>query len=347
MKSIKGTKIFERSEIKEAANLLQQGKLVAFPTETVYGLGANALDEAAVRSIFTAKGRPADNPLIVHIAKQEELKSLVKGELTEDVKRLISNFWPGPLTIVLSKNAKVPAVTTGGLETIAVRMPQHPVALELIEATQLSIAAPSANLSGKPSPTLVKHVIDDLAGKVDGILAGGQTGIGVESTVVDLSQVKPVLLRPGGVTYEELTDILGKVEIDPTVEAKLSNDDQQAISPGMKYKHYSPQAEVILVEGRTEEIPTKIKELIGAHSAQKVGVMATKEFSNYYQDVTVKEMGSRSNLAEISTNIFKLLREFDAEGIDEIIVEGLPVEGLGLAIMNRLRKSAAYQIIEV
>ncbi|MCK8816410.1 L-threonylcarbamoyladenylate synthase [Natroniella sulfidigena] len=347
MKSIEGTKIFDDSEIKEAADLLQQGKLVAFPTETVYGLGANALDEAAVKSIFTAKGRPSDNPLIVHIAEQEELKSLVRGELTGDVKQLIANFWPGPLTIVLPKNNTVPAVTTGGLETIAVRMPQHPVALKLIKAAQLPVAAPSANLSGKPSPTLVEHVIDDLAGKIDGILAGGQTGIGVESTVVDLSHSTPVLLRPGGVTYEQLTEILGEVEIDPTVEAKLANNDQQAISPGMKYKHYSPQAEVILVEGKIEKISDKIKELIAENYEFKVGVMVTNEFSNYYQNVTVKEMGSRSDLVEISTNIFKLLREFDDEGVDKIIVEGLPVEGLGLAIMNRLRKSAAYQIIEV
>ncbi|WP_408955444.1 L-threonylcarbamoyladenylate synthase [Natroniella sp. ANB-PHB2] len=347
MKLIEGTKIFKKSEIEEAAKLLQQGRLVAFPTETVYGLGANALDKAAVKSIFTAKGRPSDNPLIVHIAEQKELKSLVKRKLTEDVRELITNFWPGPLTIVLKKDDKVPAVTTGGLETIAVRMPQHPLALELIKAAQLPIAAPSANLSGKPSPTLFEHVIDDLVGKIDGVLAGGQAGIGVESTVVDLSREKPVLLRPGGVTYEELSEILGEVKIDPTVETKLVNDDQRAISPGMKYKHYSPQAEVILVEGRVEEIPIKIKELISENSDLKVGVMATNEFSDYYKGVTIKEMGSRSNLAEISTNIFKLLREFDAEGVDKIIVEGLPIKGLGLAIMNRLRKSAAYQIIEV
>ncbi|TDX59157.1 L-threonylcarbamoyladenylate synthase [Orenia marismortui] len=347
MKVIKGTKVFNITELKEAANLLTRGRLVSFPTETVYGLGANALQEKSVREIFNAKGRPADNPLIIHIAKKEDINNLISKELSVLAKKLINKFWPGPLTIVLSKDNKIPEITTGGLETVAIRMPNHPIALKLIEEAGVPIAAPSANLSGKPSPTLAEHVIEDLAGTIDGIIDGGQTGVGLESTVIDMSKNTPVLLRPGGVTYEELVDVLGEVDIDPAVSSKGENEAKRAISPGMKYKHYAPEAEVILIEGKSDKVKDKIEELINTYQDLKLGLMITKELRGNYSNVNLKYMGSRDNLAEVSQNIFKLLRDFDNEGVDKILVEGIVTEGLGLAIMNRLRKSAGYQIIEV
>ncbi|PRX35774.1 translation factor SUA5 [Orenia metallireducens] len=347
MRSIKGTKVFSEKEIKDATELLRAGELVAFPTETVYGLGANALDERAVKSIFTAKGRPSDNPLIIHIGEEKDIENLISEGVPQLAKKLMDKFWPGPLTLILPKSQKVPEVTTGGLNTVAVRMPDHPIALKLIKETGLPLAAPSANLSGKPSPTLAEHVIEDLAGRVAGIIDGGQTGLGVESTVVDLSREVPILLRPGGVTYEELLAELGQVQIDPVVKSKFANESKAAISPGMKYRHYAPQAEVILIEGKEDKIKDKIKKLINANEDKKIGVMVSKELEDYYSGVNVKIMGSKDNLIEISQSIFKLLREFDEEGIERILIEGLELKGLGLAIMNRLRKSAAYQIIEV
>ncbi len=349
MELVEGTKIFNEEELKEAAQLLASGRLVAFPTETVYGLGGNALDTDAVKEIFKAKGRPADNPLIVHIARKKDINNLVKGEISKLAQRLIDKFWPGPLTLILPKAEEIPDITTGELKTVAVRMPSHPVALELIKDAQVPIAAPSANLSGRPSPTLAQHVIKDLAGRIAGIVDAGQTGIGIESTVLDLSQNIPTVLRPGGITYEELTEVIDGVRIDPAVKAKLERGSVKAISPGMKYKHYAPKADVILVEGKSTDVIYKIKQLMDLEDETKVGIMITSEASGYYKDeeVIIKVMGSRSNLKEVSSNIFKLLREFDQEGVNKIFVEGLPLTGLGLAIMNRLRKSAGYQIVEV
>ncbi len=347
MNSIKNTKIFNENEVDSAAELLSAGELLAFPTETVYGLGADALNPRTVNNIFVAKGRPADNPLIIHIADQADLKMLTDQEISPLIKKVIDQFWPGPLTIVLKKSSLVPEVTTGSLDTVAIRMPNHPIALRLIKEAGVPVAAPSANLSGKPSPTLADHVIEDLAGRIDGILDGGQTGIGLESTVMDLSKEVPTLLRPGGVTYEELTEVLGRVEIDPAVESKLDDISKKAISPGMKYKHYAPQAEVLLLEGDSSKIKRKIKEIINKNSNKKIGVMITIESIDDYEQAIVKIMGSRDDLSKVSQNIFKLLREFDADGVDQILIEGLVTEGLGLAIMNRLRKSAGYQILEV
>ncbi|MGM0501236.1 MAG: L-threonylcarbamoyladenylate synthase [Bacillota bacterium] len=341
----KNTKILNKNELKEAAILLQQGQLVAFPTETVYGLGANALDAEAVTSIFQAKKRPADNPLIVHIANKDQITELISGSLSVQAQKLIAEFWPGPLTLVLKKKSQVPEITTGGLDTVAVRMPGHKLALELIERAAVPIAAPSANLSGSPSPTLAQHVIDDLAGRIAAVVDGGPTGIGVESTVLDLSGAAPTLLRPGGVTYEQLVNLLGEVKMDAAVKAKMNQTANKAISPGMKYKHYAPQAEVVLVEGEANAVANKIKNL--AELETKAGIMASEEYEQEYSSGVVKVMGSRNDLAEISANIFKLLREFDRLGVDKIFIEGLPEHGLGLAIMNRLRKSAGYQIIEV
>ena len=337
MEIIKETKILMPTELKIAADLLQSGQLVAFPTETVYGLGADALNSEAVSNIFAAKGRPVDNPLIVHIAEFDALESLITGQLPTAAQQLIEEFWPGPLTVVLPKHDRVPAVTTGGLETIAVRMPAHPLAQQLIAQAEMPVAAPSANLSGRPSPTLAQHVIDDLAGRIEAVVDGGQTGIGVESTVVDCSQEVPTLLRPGNVTYGELKKVLGQVEVDDGVAAEMTTD--QPLAPGMKYKHYSPQTEVILVEGTADQIADKIKQLI-ANQEEKLGIMATSEHVGHYKNCLVKDMGSRDDLREISNHIFKLLREFDRADVNKIVVEGVSDSGLGLAIMNRLRKAA-------
>ncbi len=345
MRQEKGSKIFNKNELGRAAKLLQQGKLVAFPTETVYGLGANALDGQAVRAIFSAKGRPADNPLIVHIANRDDIEKLTANPLSEVAEKLIAEFWPGPLTLVVNKSEQVPEITTGGLETVAVRMPDHKLARELINRAGVPLAAPSANLSGKPSPTVAEHVITDLAGEIAGVVDGGRTGIGVESTVLDLSDHPPTLLRPGGVTYEQLQEVLDVVEIDPAVRAKVNQESQGAISPGMKYKHYAPDAEVILVEGAAGDVANKINELVATED--NVGIMASEEYQASYQHGLVKVMGSRSDLDEIGANIFKLLRDFDKLKVAKIFIEGLPETGLGLAIMNRLRKSAGYQIINV
>lgn len=344
MQEKNGSKIFAKTELNRAARLLQKDKLVAFPTETVYGLGGNALNKEAVKSIFEAKGRPADNPLIVHIAERDSIQGLTLNSLSQAAKNLMAKFWPGPLTLILKKSKKVPEITTGGLDTVALRMPNHSLALKLIQLAGVPLAAPSANLSGRPSPTLAEHVITDLAGRIDGIVDGGQTGIGVESTVLDLSAEKPTLLRPGGITYESLKEELSSIEIDPAVKTKFNGTAKEALAPGMKYKHYAPRAEVRIIEGKEADIAAKIKQL--ARQEEKVGIMASAEYQDYYEQGLVKVMGSRNNLSEISNNIFKLLREFDDLGVDKILIEGLPEDGLGLAIMNRLRKSAGYQIIE-
>ncbi|SJZ48319.1 L-threonylcarbamoyladenylate synthase [Selenihalanaerobacter shriftii] len=351
MEFLKGTKIFKVNDsnaILECSNILREGGVVAFPTETVYGLGANALDSKAVKRIFKAKGRPADNPLIVHIADLKQLNDLVT-KIPKEVKLLSQKFWPGPLTLVLKKEDVVPEITTGGLDTVAIRLPGHDVALNLLQKSQLPIAAPSANLSGRPSPTTAQHVIADLAGRIEAVIDGGPTGIGVESTVISLVEEPPTLLRPGGITYEELKDLLGEVDIDSAVEAEIEDENRLALSPGMKYKHYSPDAEVLVIEGQRTKIANEIMTLTDQYLEEglNVGVMATKENSDSYTKSQVKVMGNRSNLMEISSNIFRLLREFDEMEVDIILVEGLSTIGLGLAIMNRLRKAAGYQIINV
>ncbi len=323
-------------KIRIAARLILEGKLVAFPTETVYGLGADALNENAVRRIFEAKGRPADNPLIVHIADFKDLEKLAR-EIPEEARLLAEKFWPGPLTLVLPKREEVPAVTTGGLDTVAVRMPAHPIALALIRAST-PIAAPSANISGKPSPTLAEHVVDDFYGKIEAIIDGGETKIGVESTVIDLSSERPTLLRPGGLPLEEIERVIGEVEIHPAVRGKLVD---VAKSPGMKYKHYSPNAQVIVVEGKRDNVRRKINELIAEYRGRglRVGVMATEE----YEADEFFHLGRTEG--EVARNLFKALRELDKRGVDVIIAEGVEERGLGFAVMNRLRKAAGYRIV--
>ncbi|MCX8153138.1 MAG: L-threonylcarbamoyladenylate synthase [Candidatus Bathyarchaeota archaeon] len=335
-------------KIQVAAGIIRKGGLVAFPTETVYGLGADALNPDAVLALFKAKNRPLDNPPIVHI---ENINTVY--ELTEYVPPkavlLMKQFWPGPLTLIFHRSKRVPDVTVAGLETVAIRMPQHAVALALIRASGCAIAAPSANLAGKPSPTSAKHVLADLDGRIDMVLDGGSTRIGVESTVLDLSLDPPIVLRPGGTPVEALRKVLGDVQLHPFVVAEKEVLVEKARSPGMRYRHYAPNAKVILVEGQLQAVIAKIKELIGSYRREgvKVGVLATDEtIANYEADV-VKSLGSRFNLTAIAQNLFRLLREFDYEGVDVVIAEGVPIEGLGLAVMNRLRKASGYNILKV
>lgn len=330
----------DEKRIKVAAKLIREGKLVAFPTETVYGLGADALNSKAVRRIFEAKGRPADNPLIVHIADFNQVHELVK-EVPSEVELLAKHFWPGPLTVVLPKRENVPKITTGGLEMVAIRMPAHEIALGLIRASKRPIAAPSANISGKPSPTLAEHVVDDFYGIIECIIDGGETTIGVESTVIDLTTKPPTLLRPGGLPMEEIERIIGKIKIHPAVKGKEVN---LAKAPGMKYKHYAPNAQVVVIEGVREKVKGKITELLIEYKKQgmKVGVMATGDF--YEADAYVNLGNSEK---EIARNLFKALRELDRSGVDIILAEGIEEKGLGLAVMNRLRKAAGYKIVKV
>ncbi|MCX8171014.1 MAG: L-threonylcarbamoyladenylate synthase [Candidatus Bathyarchaeota archaeon] len=337
----------ERKKIELAADVIRRGGLVAFPTETVYGLGANALNSEAVRNIYLAKMRPMDNPIIVHVARREDVYRLAI-EVPEEAEKLMRYFWPGPLTLILKASEIVPRITTGGLDTVAIRMPRHKVALALIEASGTPIAAPSANLAGRPSPTMAEHVIQDLYGRIDVILDAGPTNIGVESTVIDLTFNPPQILRPGGVTYEELKSVLGKVRVHPAAVSKSEVHIEKARSPGLKYRHYAPKAETIVVEGEFDAIVKKVMELARKHigEGKRVGILATDESLREYGLGVVKSMGSRSDLSSIAKNLFKLLREFDDEGVDIIIAEGLPQDGLGLAVMNRLRKAAGYNIIE-
>ena len=337
----------EPEKIHEAAKIIKAGGLVAFPTETVYGLGADALNEDAVLKVFTAKNRPLDNPPIVHIASIPEVHPLV-FELSKKATLVMEKFWPGPLTLIFKRSNSVPKTTVAGLDTIAIRMPKHRVAHELIKESHTPIAAPSANLSGKPSPTTAQHVYEDLNGRIDAILDGGATHIGVESTVVDLSTSPPVLLRPGGTTFETLKEVLPDLVLHPFVDAEVELPLEKIQSPGMKHKHYAPRVDVILVEGNIEAVVYKIRSLTEAYvkKGNKVGLLATDETLSAYQAYIVKSMGSRHNLNSIAKNLFRLLRELDGEGVDVVLAESVPIEGLGLAVMNRLRKASGYHIIK-
>jgi L-threonylcarbamoyladenylate synthase len=338
----------EDESIRAAAAIIKAGGLVAFPTETVYGLGADALNADAVLALFAAKNRPLDNPPIIHVENTVDVYKLTE-EVSAKAEQLMKEFWPGPLTLVFKRSQDVPEVTVAGLDTVAVRMPKHNVALALIKASGCPIAAPSANLAGKPSPTTAKHVFDDLNGRIDAILDAGPTRIGVESTVLDVSVDPPLLLRPGGTSVEALQKVLGEVELHPFVAAEAEISSEKARSPGMKHKHYAPKAQVILVEGAVPVMMSKIKELIGACWMQnrRVGVLATDETAWAYEADVVKSLGSRRNVDAMAANLFRLLREFDSENVDVIIAEGVPSEGLGLAVMNRLRKASGYNIVKL
>jgi len=327
-------------QIIEAAQKLKQNEVVAFPTETVYGLGGNAKSDEAVLKIFEAKGRPGDNPLIIHIANREQIHSFVK-EIPDQAKVLMDAFWPGPLTIILEKkDGMLSEKATAGLSTVAVRMPDHPVALALIEASGLPLAAPSANLSGKPSPTTADHVADDLTSRIAGIVNGGATGVGLESTVVDCTGVIPAILRPGGVTKEQLEEVVGEVSVDPA----LKDSDQAPKSPGMKYRHYAPNAPFYLVDGTREEIQQLVIEK--RSEGLKVGVMTTKENKEFYDSDKVIPCGERARLETVAEALYDTLRAFNQEDLDIIFGEIFPEHGVGQAIMNRLSKASGLPLIK-
>jgi L-threonylcarbamoyladenylate synthase len=347
------TEIFSMDEnnindglLKKAGSIVREGGTVIFPTETVYGLGANALDANAVKKIFEAKGRPSDNPLIVHVADYDGILPLV-SEVNDRAKALIKHFMPGPITIIMKRSEAIPDEVTAGLDTVGIRMPSHKIASRFIKLTGIPIAAPSANISGKPSPTRAEHVIHDMDGKVDAIIADGPSGVGVESTVVDVTGEIPMILRPGGITLEDLRSVLGRVEVDPAVLKKPSKN-LVARAPGMKYKHYSPDAEVVIVSGPENAVAEKINELSKEDMAagKKVAVLACYETKKLY-DIVVIILGSRKDKLSISENLFDALRKLDDMGIDKAYAEAVDEEGLGLAIMNRLKKAAAYKIIRV
>ncbi|ASA97077.1 translation factor, Sua5 family [Anoxybacillus flavithermus TNO-09.006] len=323
-------------QVKQAAAYLQRGELVAFPTETVYGLGANAMSTAAVENIFVAKGRPSDNPLIVHIATTEQLHDIA-CDIPPVAYTLIEHFWPGPLTLVLSKKDAVSPRVTAGLNTVAVRMPNHPIALALIQASGLPIAAPSANRSGRPSPTTAKHVLDDLDGRIAAVVDGGATGVGVESTVIDCTSAIPTILRPGGVTKEEIERVIGAVDIDRALVEK------EAVpkSPGMKYTHYAPKAPLVVVYGS----PSFLQQVVNEKRASgfTVGVLTTEERRDTYEADVVIACGRRSDLRTVAKQLYDALRAFDETHVHFIYSEAFPNEGIGVAIMNRLLKAAGYQ----
>lgn len=333
----------EREAIAEAAEVIRAGGLVAFPTETVYGLGADALNERAVRRIFEVKGRPPDNPIIVHVADKDSIY-LLAAEVPPAAEELISRFWPGPLTLVLKRTELVPPITCGGLETVAVRMPAHRVALDLIRESGVPIAAPSANLSGSPSPTTAEHVLRDLGGRIEMVLDGGPTEIGVESTVIDLTVDPPELLRPGGVPVEEIEGVLGRVSVTEAARG-LGSFSGRPRSPGMKYRHYAPRCRVVLVEGDPVSVRRKVAELVAELTSQgkRVGVLALDGAE--YPGAEVIDLGPRSDLRRVARSLFTSIRELDERGVDVIVAEGVEERGLGLAIMNRLRKASGGETI--
>lgn len=334
-----------REFIQQAGKFLKEGKSIAFPTETVYGLGGNALDPHASAKIYEAKGRPSDNPLIIHIADMDDLPYIVK-EVSEQAKALAKTFWPGPLTMIFKKSDVVPYETTGGLETVAVRMPNHPIALELIRQGGKYVAAPSANTSGRPSPTCAKHVIEDLKGRVDVIIDGGDVGIGLESTIIDMSVEVPTILRPGAITQEMLQQVIGDVLVDPGLQVDKHTKPK---APGMKYKHYAPKAELIIIEGEIDKVVETINQMVlkDKKDGKKSGVIGTDDTIHLYQSQVVKSIGTRKKEETIAKHLYGVLREFDEIDIDRIYSESFKTPKLGQAIMNRLLKAAGHHVIKV
>lgn len=345
-KIIKGEEAQNRQIIEEAAAILRDGGLVAFPTETVYGLGADALNPEAAGKIYQAKGRPSDNPLIVHISCMEDLQKIA-AHVPAQARQLAGHFWPGPLTMIFEKREIVPAETTGGLDTVAVRMPSHPAALALIRAAGGYIAAPSANTSGRPSPTLAEHVAQDMEGRIPMILDGGAVGIGIESTIVDFSEEIPMVLRPGYVTPRMIKEVIGEIRIDPG----LLGDDLsiRPKAPGMKYKHYAPKAELVLVNGAQEKVQQTINDLTrkAVESGKAAGVIGTDESCGCYYYGIVKSIGTRNDEDTIARHLYGILREFDEQNVDVIYSESFSTPRIGQAIMNRMLKAAGHQVIEV
>ena len=335
-------------QLKEAARILQNGGLVAFPTETVYGLGGNALDPNASAAIYAAKGRPSDNPLIVHIADLDALTVLAK-EVPDTAYQLAEHFWPGPLTMLLNKSDIVPKETTGGLETVGIRMPSHPVARALIKESGVYIAAPSANRSGRPSTTRGEHVIADLNGRVDMILDAGHVTIGLESTIVDLTSSVPLILRPGYITKEQIAEVIGAVEYDKAVLKRRKDDTIVARAPGMKYRHYAPKGDMVIYKGTAERVIAVINSLAAEYAAngERVGILASDETAERYQCSTVLRLGSHDDDEEAALRLFDCLREFDDLGITKILSESFDKGPLAQAIMNRLLKASGYQMVEL
>lgn len=337
--------------LSDASKCLKNGGLVAFPTETVYGLGADALNETAAKRIYAAKGRPSDNPLIVHIARVEDMEVL--GYPNDMAYALAQAFWPGPLTMILPKRDIVPGGTTGGLQTVAVRMPSHPVALQLIRQSGVYVAAPSANTSGRPSPTKAEHVVEDMTGRIEYIVDGGAVGIGIESTIVDVTGSVPAILRPGFITKKMLEQIVGEVAMDPALERPMEGLRPKA--PGMKYTHYAPKGELSLVESSEDTGQEKVIETIcrladaQREKGNRVGIMAPEETLFAYEghaDVLVC-IGARCKQDTIAAGLYGALREFDTAGADYIYAESFRGDGLSYAIMNRLLKAAGQRIIQV
>ena len=339
--------IINNEVIKTAADVIRRGGLVAFPTETVYGLGGDAFDETAASRIYEAKGRPSDNPLIIHISDVKDLER-VCDNVPQEAYMLADKFWPGPLTIILKKNGKVPMSVTGGLDTVAVRLPSHHVARAIIAESGTLIAAPSANLSGRPSPTVGSHVAEDLDGRIDMIIDGGAIEIGLESTIVDLTGKIPMILRPGYITKEMLSEVLGRVEIDPAIMSGIKGDVAPK-APGMKYRHYAPKAELVIVKGDKHKVISKMQELLrlGVENGLKVGIMTTEENVGAFSQGEVVCLGKSSDGNEIARHLFATLRRFDELQVDVIYSEAFMEEGIGHAIMNRLQKAAGHKIVEL
>ena len=351
------TKIMDVSEepinmeyIREASEILKSGGLVAFPTETVYGLGGDATDKEASRKIYAAKGRPSDNPLIVHIAKFSQLEDITEN-LPKTAKLLADAFWPGPLTMVCNKNQVIPYETTGGLDTVAVRMPNNPVALALIEESGCMIAAPSANTSGRPSPTKASHVYEDLSGKIEAILDGGAVDIGLESTIVDLTENVVTILRPGFINMDMLREVVGEVRMDPGIvyNDKGTTSGAKPKAPGMRYKHYAPKGDLTIISGEEDTVVGKINQLTreALKEGKKVGIIATSETADRYPEGEVLVIGNRSDESSIAHNLYDILRRFDELSVDLIYSESFATPKMGQAIMNRLLKAAGQKTIEV
>ena len=351
------TKIMDVSEepinmeyIREASEILKSGGLVAFPTETVYGLGGDATDKEASRKIYAAKGRPSDNPLIVHIAKFSQLEDITEN-LPKTAKILADAFWPGPLTMVCNKNQVIPYETTGGLDTVAVRMPNNPVALALIEESGCMIAAPSANTSGRPSPTKASHVYEDLSGKIEAILDGGAVDIGLESTIVDLTEDVVTILRPGFINMDMLREVVGEVRMDPGIvyNDKGTTSGAKPKAPGMRYKHYAPKGDLTIISGEEDTVVGKINQLTreALKEGKKVGIIATSETADRYPEGEVLVIGNRSDESSIAHNLYDILRRFDELSVDLIYSESFATPKMGQAIMNRLLKAAGQKTIEV
>ncbi|WP_240511924.1 L-threonylcarbamoyladenylate synthase [Paludifilum halophilum] len=340
--SKEGKSLRDHPGIQKAAAMIREGRLVAFPTETVYGLGADATSGEAVTSIFQAKGRPSDNPLIVHIAGADQLDELV-SEVPSTGKQLIRRFWPGPLTVILRHRGTVAPPVTAGLDTLGVRVPSHPVALALLREAQRPVAAPSANRSGKPSPTQAEHVWYDLSGRIDALLDGGPTGVGVESTVVDVTREVPVLLRPGGVTLDMIRETVGEIRVDPGIR----REGRAPRSPGMKYRHYAPRGELWVVGGSGKDQMQKVQALAdqARREGRKVGILTTDEHREAYRAEWVFSCGRRSEPETVARGLYGCLRRFDEVGAEWIVAEAFPPTGVFFSVMNRLMKAAEGQVL--